>query len=145
MFLFSTLDNAEIAGTDRPSVLSPNEEAESTNQPTAITTAESKAADRLYQDVEIVDDDTDHSIWSEAEQTMDNESETVEGIDEDDEDDKDDGNEGESSNSDHHSTVPVVFPRSRFAGHCNVETVKDGQFFLSSTACAKGCTGATID
>lgn len=28
-----------------------------------------------------------------------------------------------------HGGVPVVLPRARFAGHCNVRTVKDGQCF----------------
>lgn len=27
-----------------------------------------------------------------------------------------------------HSTVPIVLPRRRYAGTCNIETVKDGKF-----------------
>ena len=29
-----------------------------------------------------------------------------------------------------HSTVPIVLPRRRYAGTCNIETVKDGKFLI---------------
>jgi hypothetical protein len=32
----------------------------------------------------------------------------------------------ESTDADIHSSIPVILPRARFAGACNVETVKDG-------------------
>jgi len=49
-------------------------------------------------------------------------------LDEDDED----GNEGDDnltvSDYDIHKDIPTVYPRAKFTGHCNVETVKDVNF-----------------
>ena len=48
-------------------------------------------------------------------------------IDDDMADDEEDESEDEESIGDQrYSNVPVVMPRARFAGVCNVETVKDG-------------------
>jgi hypothetical protein len=124
VFLFSTLDDAETVPTDQSSVLPPNKDAGTIKHPVTTAMTETKVADPL----EIVDDGMDHSIWSEAEQIMDEESDLFDEDDGEGEDDDDSGDGGEYPNSDHHSAVPVVFPRSRFTGHCNVETVKDGQF-----------------
>jgi hypothetical protein len=90
-----------------------------------VPTKEPTAAVLSAQDVDIVDDDdVEHSILSEAAAEDDPEVPT---------DDIDDDSENETetgSDNDPHSAVPVVFPRRRFVGHCNVETVKDGQFFF---------------
>ena len=44
----------------------------------------------------------------------------------DDEEDGDSSDEGEPLGDSHYSDVPVVLPRSRYVGVCNVETIKDG-------------------
>ncbi len=46
--------------------------------------------------------------------------------DEEDEDGEDDGGDGDHDDS-IYSHVPVVHPRFRYAGACNVRTVKDGE------------------
>jgi WD repeat-containing protein 42A len=49
-----------------------------------------------------------------------------------DDDDDDDDDEGDClfapQDADSHQAVPVVYPRTRFTGHCNIETVKDVNF-----------------
>ena len=51
----------------------------------------------------------------------------------DSEEQSDDEDEDEDDGSDDpiYSYVPMVYPRSRYAGACNVETVKDGALLLS--------------
>lgn len=53
---------------------------------------------------------------------------------EDDEEDEEDEDEGDRlftpEDADSHQAVPVVYPRTRFTGHCNIETVKDGAIWL---------------
>jgi WD repeat-containing protein 42A len=50
--------------------------------------------------------------------------------DSDTEDDEEDEDEDDRlfapEDADSHQAVPVVYPRTRFTGHCNIETVKDG-------------------
>ena len=47
----------------------------------------------------------------------------------DDSDESEDEIEDEdlSISVDEQDDIPVIYPRSRFAGHCNVETIKDGE------------------
>lgn len=122
MFLFSTLDDPGDP-TAATSVLPPNEEMETCNLK-GVPTKEPTAAVLSAQDVDIVDDDdVEHSILSEA--AAEDDPEVTDDIDDDSENETETG-----SDNDPHSAVPVVFPRRRFVGHCNVETVKDGQFFF---------------
>lgn len=44
-----------------------------------------------------------------------------------DEPESDDDGRSESTTDMHHD-VPVIYPRMRFSGHCNVETIKDGEW-----------------
>ena len=62
--------------------------------------------------------------------------------DDDDDDDDDDDETDEDTedynmlnpvDADAHQSVPVIYPRMRFTGHCNVETVKDGAFMSLHT------------
>ena len=48
--------------------------------------------------------------------------------DDDDETDEDteDYNMLNPVDADAHQSVPVIYPRMRFTGHCNVKTIKDG-------------------
>lgn len=51
--------------------------------------------------------------------------------DSDTEDDEDEGDRlFTPEDADSHQAVPVVYPRTRFTGHCNIETVKDGAIWL---------------
>lgn len=52
------------------------------------------------------------------------------GEDEDDDEDGSDEDEERDGMASIHSHVPVVHPRCRYAGACNVETVKDGKRLL---------------
>lgn len=50
-----------------------------------------------------------------------------------DEDADEDSRMFDSADADAHQSVPVIYPRMRFTGHCNVKTVKDGAFRLLYT------------
>lgn len=42
---------------------------------------------------------------------------------------EDEANEEDSiSNLSEQDDVPIIYPRSGFSGHCNVETIKDGEY-----------------
>jgi WD40 repeat protein len=114
VYLYSTYDPPETDQVARTSILSPNKQTDASKTPTAIAGTESTAV--------IPSTDMEHSPWIAADQLLGDDDDTSELSDADDEDEVSDlGNEI-------HSDVSVVLPRSRFTGHCNVATVKDGQF-----------------
>ena len=48
----------------------------------------------------------------------------------------DDDGRSESAD-DMHPDAPVIYPRMRFSGHCNVETVKDGERYRKASTYAQ--------
>lgn len=58
--------------------------------------------------------------------------------------DEPESDEDERSVTDMHPDAPVIYPRMRFSGHCNVETVKDGECFQSSSIYAQWVIGGDL-
>lgn len=58
-----------------------------------------------------------------------------------DEPESDDDERIMSTTTDIHPDVPVIYPRMRFYGHCNVETVKDGECSWKASMCAQWVIG----
>ena len=56
--------------------------------------------------------------------------------DNDDEPESDDDGRSKSAD-DMHPDAPVIYPRMRFSGHCNVETVKDGECYRMASTYAQ--------
>ncbi|TFY53009.1 hypothetical protein EVJ58_g9690 [Rhodofomes roseus] len=78
---------------------------------------------------------TEDSAMGDANEPMDEDMDDDEEDDDDGDEDADEGDEDSDSRDemdDVHvastSTVPIIYPRARFAGACNVETVKDVNF-----------------
>ena len=72
------------------------------------------------------------TLLADSDDAMDeiDEESQVEDDDEETEEDEDEDNRTfNPADADAHQTVPVIYPRMRFTGHCNVETVKDGVFW----------------
>ncbi|KIK98048.1 hypothetical protein PAXRUDRAFT_732196 [Paxillus rubicundulus Ve08.2h10] len=68
-------------------------------------------------------------LWEHEGMGMDVDDEPVCNDDEEDvDDDDDDDDERSISATDVNTHAPVIYPRMRFSGHCNVETVKDVNF-----------------
>jgi WD repeat-containing protein 42A len=96
-------------------------QTETSKDLTSVTEAENNP-NNLSMDIEMADDDIERSLSVAAEQLLGDDA--SEQSDTDNENESDSG--GETSDFDVHSDVSVVLPRSRFLGHCNVATVKDG-------------------
>lgn len=47
------------------------------------------------------------------------------------------------STTDMHPDAPVIYPRMRLSGHCNVETVKDGEWPRKASICARWVIGGS--
>ncbi|KAF9247079.1 WD40 repeat-like protein [Melanogaster broomeanus] len=60
--------------------------------------------------------------------TMTNERFDGDEVEEDEEEEDEDVDDRSISAADVHADAPVIYPRSRFIGHCNVQTVKDVNF-----------------
>lgn len=56
-----------------------------------------------------------------------------------------DGDERNESTTDMHPDAPVIYPRMRFSGHCNVETVKDGEYSRQTSMCAQWVIPCTVN
>ncbi|KZT26871.1 WD40 repeat-like protein [Neolentinus lepideus HHB14362 ss-1] len=127
LYLFSTLDDAGTANKwlgkrARSSILTPNPKRSRSDGGTPESTWSSDEMD-MDSDVEMVDDpparpNEVNLVGLSPRREADAESNAEE--EEEDED--------EYKDPDPHTDVPVIYPRTRFAGHCNVETIKDVNF-----------------
>jgi hypothetical protein len=122
VYLYSTHDEPEIDRVIQTPILTPNKPTEMSKISTPAAAAETNA-NASSIDVEMVDDDAERSFWIAAEHLLADDASELSDTDDEDEG-SDDG--GKGPNLDIHSDVPVVLPRSRYLGHCNVATVKDG-------------------
>ena len=115
VYLYSTQDDPEIPNGLHSTTSSPEPrtplsmtEANSLTGPMEVNMVVEQALEAINP-LEVVEDDADL-------------------FDEDDED-----NEQEHapllSDSDIYNGIPTIYPRAKFSGHCNVETVKDVNFF----------------
>jgi WD40 repeat protein len=129
VYLYSTHDEPETDRVMRTPILSSNKRTKASKIPTPVAEAE-PTPDILSMDVEMADDAVERSLWTAAEQLLGDDASELSDPEDEDEDSE---SGGEGPDLDIHSDVPIVLPRSRFLGHCNVETVKDGQF-CSTTA-----------
>jgi hypothetical protein len=129
VYLYSTYDAPETHQVVRTSILSSNKQTDASRTPTPVAETEFTTV-IPSTDIEMADEDMEHSPWIAADQLLgdDDASELS---------DADDADEVSNPDNEIHSDVSVVLPRSRFMGHCNVATVKDGQF--SSTRVAVPC------
>ncbi|EPQ59493.1 WD40 repeat-like protein [Gloeophyllum trabeum ATCC 11539] len=129
VYLFSTLDNpgtndAWVGKRTGRSVLSPNPKRTRLNEVRRETTDTSDDWD-LDSDVEMPEDplqQIDSPQPAQEEAVAESNGEDEEGDDDDDDDDDDE------EELDVHGDVPIIYPQRRFAGHCNVETIKDVNF-----------------
>ena len=125
VYLYSTRDEPGASPTDRKScILAPNSGGGKQNvaelpRKMHNDSRDSEEAQGILENLE-EDEDADMDI--------DDLLDDSEGNDEvlaDEPESDDDGRSG--SNTDMHPGAPVIYPRMRFSGHCNVETVKDGE------------------
>lgn len=122
VYLYSTHDEPETDRVIQTPILAPNKRTEISKIPTPAAAVEANA-NASSIDVEMVDDDVERSLWVAAEHLLADDASELSDTDDEDED-SDDG--GKGPDLDIHSDVPIVLPRSRYLGHCNVATVKDG-------------------
>ena len=133
IYLYSVLDDPQstsVTNTES-AILQPNKQSARTKRlhsPETTTIQDMLERDtRMEEDIErILADSTSSGSPEENTPLLDGAmDEDGDDIDDDTADDEED--EGEESTGDQrYSDVPVVMPRARFAGVCNVETVKDG-------------------
>lgn len=131
VFLYSTRDEPKIFEDKQGphSILTPN-----TKQRRLCTTkSPSLHGEPLTgPDMEMIVEDQLESILADnAISEIDDQSQEDD-ADSDTEEDEEDEDEGDRlftpEDADSHQAVPVVYPRTRFTGHCNIETVKDVNF-----------------
>ncbi|OAX43460.1 WD40 repeat-like protein [Rhizopogon vinicolor AM-OR11-026] len=126
VYLFSTRDEPENSQDQQGSrsMLAPNPKRRRTTK--SPTSRDEPLSD---PDVEMTDQlDTLLTDSVHAMEEIDDESQGDEEDEETDEDADDDSRVFNPADADSHQAVPVIYPRMRFSGHCNVETVKDVNF-----------------
>ncbi|KAG1754079.1 WD40 repeat-like protein [Suillus paluster] len=134
VFLYSTRDEPEILQDKRPhSILTPNPK----RRRLGTTKSPSSRSEPLTgPDVDMIVEDRLESFLADDAYAMDDADDESQDDEEDDEEDDDEDEEDAAEDdrmftpedADAHQAVPVVYPRMRFTGHCNVETVKDVNF-----------------
>ncbi|KAG2077379.1 WD40 repeat-like protein [Suillus decipiens] len=131
VFLYSTRDEPENFEDKRGSrsILTPN--AKQRRFDTAKPPS-SHGEPLTGPDMEMIVEDQLESLL--ADDVMDgiddrSQEDDEDGDNDDDEEDEDEGDRlFNPKDADSHQDVPVVYPRMRFTGHCNIETVKDVNF-----------------
>lgn len=142
VFLYSTRDEPESFEDQRGphSILTPNVK----RRRLSTTKSPSSHGEPLIgPDMEmIVEDQLESFFANNVTDSIDNlsQEDDEDGDDDDDEDDDEDDDDDDEDDDDHlftpedadsHQAVPVVYPRTRFTGHCNIETIKDVNFLGS--------------
>lgn len=127
MYLYSTKDTP-LGPSDSPeltSILPPNSPPSS--QPLVSTVSDEPEPPQEDQAIshDAMDDDIERILFEQLDE--DGAMEEDSGDDDDDDDDENEGSDTSGPSSDEFPSIPVVLPRSRYAGICNVETVKDGE------------------
>lgn len=120
MYLYSTRD--EPGARKQSCILPPNSDKKRdvAKLPSKATSRSSSVTGKNIEEREILEEDEETEM-------------EVDDLFSDSDDDNDmtadepDGDDDGRGAVDAHSEVPVVYPRMRFSGHCNVETVKDGE------------------
>lgn len=131
VFLYSTRDEPGISEDKRGprSILTPN-----AKQRRLYTTKSpsSHGEPLICPDVEMIVEDQLESTLADNVMNEPDDQSQEDDTDSDTEDDEEDEDEDDRlfapEDADSHQAVPVVYPRTRFTGHCNIETVKDVNF-----------------
>lgn len=128
VFLYSTRDEPEIfeGKRDPHSILTPNAKQ---RRLCKMKSPSSHGEPSIGPDVEMIVEDRLESLLADnAMDDTDNQSQE----DDEDSDAEEDEDEGDRlftpEDADSHQAVPMVYPRMRFTGHCNIETIKDVNF-----------------
>lgn len=130
VYLYSTHDDTRTKSKET-AMLRPNKKRRLPSPSKEPTTSSSSAPGSsisntlMEEDIERFVDEDD----GDSDEDADMDSEDCSRNEEDDEEEDDDSVDEHGTTRDFkfYPDVPVVMPRSRFAGHCNVETVKDGE------------------
>jgi hypothetical protein len=126
VYLFSTRDEPESPQGSR-SILTPNPKRRRIG---TTKSPPSRDEPSIYSDMEMTYQlDTLLADSDDAMDEIDEESQVDEDDEETEEDEDEDNRMFNPAEADAHQTVPVIYPRMQFTGHCNVETVKDGAFW----------------
>lgn len=142
VYLYSTLDSPQDQARSPPAVLPPNRRSRTpssadTSEDRSPMTGTSVTNDMMEADIDRYLDEEDRQGAIEGgeddENTTDNEDADDEGDDEND-----------STTQKFHPNVPLVYPRGRYIGACNVETVKDGKHTLTSIVLALTCASSKL-
>ncbi|KAN0097234.1 WD40-repeat-containing domain protein [Tylopilus felleus] len=115
VYLYSTRDEPGASPTNMKSCILP---------PNSSRGKQTVAASPLKTHNDSKDGEEAHEEDEEAGMDVDDVSEDDDDILPADEPESDDDGRSESTTDMHHD-VPVIYPRMRFSGHCNVETIKD--------------------
>jgi WD repeat-containing protein 42A len=135
VFLYSTRDEPEIfEGKRNPhSILTPNAKQRrlcTTKSPSSHGEPLSGPVVEMIVEDQLESLLTDNAMDDSDDQSQDDDDEDSDA--EDDEEDEEDEDEVDRlftpEDADSHQAVPVVYPRTRFTGHCNIKTVKDVNF-----------------
>ncbi|GJE84849.1 WD40 repeat-like protein [Phanerochaete sordida] len=132
VYLYSTQDDAELKPKDE-TLLRPNKRMRpstppreaSISEPSGSSIAGSSISDAMME--EDIDRFLDEAVEVEEDDEIQVESRSLH-FDSDGDEDEDDEDGGTTRDLIFYPDVPVVMPRRRFAGQCNVETVKDVNF-----------------
>lgn len=134
VYLYSTRD-APLGPSDSKStnILPPNPPPTS-SQPPPATEPDEASPSTLACDQDAIDDEIERIVYEQMHGDGNDDADVdVEDYDIDNDNDSEEEEEEEGSDvygpsSDEFPSIPVILPRSRYAGICNVETVKDGEF-----------------
>lgn len=138
VYLYSTLDSStERSDGSHGSVLPPRSEAkleETISPSTEISGSTFRRA--LLEQVDVLLDQNMDQFFAGAAGNGDepmavDEDGGASGSDSDEE--SNDGEEEDEEQPDQYASTPIIYPRRRFKGHCNVETVKDGTSLCHSS------------
>lgn len=124
VYLYNTHDEPQPdRESARTPILLPNVKRRKLESPSEIPITECSDDSTDFPDVEMMDETETHSnLPPPLERAEGSVFEDDSSLDEEFENPYED-----DVNPNHHPKVPVVLPRLRFAGACNVETVKDGE------------------
>lgn len=130
VYLYSTLDSPQDHARSPPAVLPPNRRSRTpssadTSEDRSSMTGTSVTNDMMEADIDRYLDEEDRQGVIEGGE---DEQNTTDNEDADDEGD----DETDSTTQKFYPNVPLVYPRGRYIGACNVETVKDGKHALTS-------------
>ncbi len=128
VYLYSTKDDPQptsIATRDTallPSNSINHKHDQSAGQPSGLDSMSHPA----WSDRDALMDGDIERLQTETEATTDSEELDIRDHSDDSDAEEDDEATSEATGDERYSGVPIIMPRSRFAGACNVETVKDG-------------------